>query len=392
VVFAIPEASFSRSKVVLENIRQAAADYPYPIAAAIGAGLGQLVAGSDWVSSSFESGTAIELCRISSQLDPGSLAMPHRDAVSELLGPLPRQVTRSIKIEGKRSEKFEALVNDNYFTLSNEPSPTGGASRIYSLLQKQSEIPNFKRAWENRGKLREHYKYFLDINKKMVPWMACGLSVFWWVLHEMKRNAIADKLINQNISYICKCRPSEVKNAAANLRTIERDSQVVEHLKKLLKKSSSKLNASLALSEFKIIDSHFLAQEIENSNAKNFMLIVKAMLVDKEASIQAVRSLLTKRFIDDGIEVDKNRFGKLSAAALLVGDQKLVNRMLNLLKDNELYFEQELSNQLVQLVDPQGPGDEIADYIDLLDDSRRHPDAKPQIVRAVGAAIEKIKQ
>jgi hypothetical protein len=66
--------------------------------------------------------------------------------------------------------------------------------------------------------------------------------------------------------------------------------------------------------------------------------------------------------------------------------------MLNLLKDNELYFEQELSNQLVQLVDPQGPGDEIADYIDLLDDSRRHPDAKPQIVRAVGAAIEKIKQ
>jgi hypothetical protein len=148
----------------------------------------------------------------------------------------------------------------------------------------------------------------------------------------------------------------------------------------------------LALSEFKIIDSHFLAQEIENSNAKNFMLIVKAMLVDKEASIQAVRSLLTKRFIDDGIEVDKNRFGKLSAAALLVGDQKLVNRMLNLLKDNELYFEQELSNQLVQLVDPQGPGDEIADYIDLLDDSRRHPDAKPQIVRAVGAAIEKIKQ
>jgi hypothetical protein len=136
VFFAIREASFDRSKVVLETIRQASIDYPYPIAAAIGAGLGRLVSGNGWVSSCFESGTAIELCRITSKLPPYTLAVPglkytpnqrgssagsdneqrsSHAPVHELLGLVVRNLTQSLELPGKRGEFFKASADPNYF-------------------------------------------------------------------------------------------------------------------------------------------------------------------------------------------------------------------------------------------------------------------------------------
>jgi hypothetical protein len=115
IVFAIPEAQFNQSRTLLSEIQQCATNYGQSIAAAIGSGLGRVIPGSGWTIDSFESGTAIELCRITSELAPGTLAIPDRQSVIELLAPLSRSLTEQVRIRGKRDEVFDALVSDSYF-------------------------------------------------------------------------------------------------------------------------------------------------------------------------------------------------------------------------------------------------------------------------------------
>ena len=115
IVFAIPEAQFNQSRTLLSEIQQCAINYGQSIAAAIGSGLGRVIPGSRWTTGSFESGTAIEMCRITSELAPGTLAIPDRESVIELLAPLSRSLTEQVRIQGKRDEVFDALVSDSYF-------------------------------------------------------------------------------------------------------------------------------------------------------------------------------------------------------------------------------------------------------------------------------------
>ena len=115
IVFAIPEAQFNQSRTLLSEIQQCAINYGQSIATAIGSGLGRVIPGSRWTTGSFESGTAIELCRITSELAPGTLAIPDRQSVIELLAPLSRSLTEQVRIRGKRDEVFDALVSDRYF-------------------------------------------------------------------------------------------------------------------------------------------------------------------------------------------------------------------------------------------------------------------------------------
>lgn len=115
IVFAIPEAQFNQSKTLLAEIQQFAMNYGQRIAAAISPGVGRVIPGSGWTTESFESGTAIELCRITSELAPGSLAIPDRQSAIELLKPLSRSLTEQVRIRGKRDEVFDALVSDGYF-------------------------------------------------------------------------------------------------------------------------------------------------------------------------------------------------------------------------------------------------------------------------------------
>ena len=118
VVLAVPESQFDHSRQLLEVIRQVGLSYTQSMTAAIGSGAGQVIDRTQWTTESFESGTAIELSRITSGLDPGSLAIPNRTSVTDLLVPLSRSITKSIQIEGKRDEVFEALVHDSYFKQS----------------------------------------------------------------------------------------------------------------------------------------------------------------------------------------------------------------------------------------------------------------------------------
>ena len=115
IVFAIPEAQYNQSKTLLTEIQQCAMNYGQRIAVAISPGVGRVIPGSGWTTESFESGTAIELCRITSELAPGSLAIPDRQSVIELLKPLSRSLTEQVRIRGKRDEVFDALVSDGYF-------------------------------------------------------------------------------------------------------------------------------------------------------------------------------------------------------------------------------------------------------------------------------------
>ena len=136
IVFAIPEAQFNQSKTLLEEIQQCAMNYGQRIAAAISPGVGRVIPGSGWTTESFESGTAIELCRITSELAPGSLAIPDRQSVIELLAPLSRSLTEQVRIRGKRDEVFDALVSDGYF--GKHSSTTASAS---TSLAASSAVP-----------------------------------------------------------------------------------------------------------------------------------------------------------------------------------------------------------------------------------------------------------
>ena len=139
IVFAIPEAQFNQSRTLLAEIHQCAINYGQSIAAAIGSGLGRVIPGSRWTTGSFESGTAIELCRITSELAPGTLAIPDRQSVIELLDPLSRSLTEQVRIRGKRDEVFDALVSDKYF--ENPAGRTTRSSASSAVQAVQSPAP-----------------------------------------------------------------------------------------------------------------------------------------------------------------------------------------------------------------------------------------------------------
>ena len=135
IVFAIPEAQFNQSRTLLSEIQQCATNYGQSIAAAIGSGLGRVIPGSRWTTGSFESGTAIELCRITSELAPGTLAIPDRQSVIELLAPLSRSLTEQVRIRGKRDEVFDALVSDSYFGKPEGRTASSSASSAVQAVQ-----------------------------------------------------------------------------------------------------------------------------------------------------------------------------------------------------------------------------------------------------------------
>jgi hypothetical protein len=135
IVFAIPEAQFNHSRTLLSEIQQCAINYGQSIAAAIGSGLGRVISGSRWTTGSFESGTAIELCRITSELAPGTLAIPDRQSVIELLAPLSRSLTEQVRIRGKRDEVFDALVSDSYFGKPEGRTASSSASSAVQAVQ-----------------------------------------------------------------------------------------------------------------------------------------------------------------------------------------------------------------------------------------------------------------
>jgi hypothetical protein len=135
IVFAIPEAQFNQSKTLLAEVQQCALNYGQSIAAAIGSGLGRVIPSSRWTTGSFESGTAIELCRITSELAPGTLAIPDRQSVIELLVPLSRSLTEQVRIRGKRDELFDALVSDSYFE-----NPAGRTTRSSASSSASSAV------------------------------------------------------------------------------------------------------------------------------------------------------------------------------------------------------------------------------------------------------------
>jgi hypothetical protein len=138
IVFAIPEAQFNQSKKLLAEVQQCAINYGQSIAAAIGSGLGRVIPGSGWTTESFESGTAIELCRITSELAPGTLAIPDRQSVIELLDPLSRSLTEKVRIRGKRDEVFDALVSDGYFGKYEGTTTSSAASSAVSSAASSS--------------------------------------------------------------------------------------------------------------------------------------------------------------------------------------------------------------------------------------------------------------
>ncbi len=145
IVVAIPEAQFNQSKTLLAEIQQCAMNYGQRIGAAISPGVGRVIPGSGWTTESFESGTAIELCRITSELAPGSLAIPDRQSAIELLKPLSRSLTEQVRIRGKRDEVFDALVSDGYFGkhagTTTSSTASSAASSAASATASSAAIP-----------------------------------------------------------------------------------------------------------------------------------------------------------------------------------------------------------------------------------------------------------
>jgi hypothetical protein len=109
IVFAVEESQFQQSRKLLDEIQQCASNYQLAIAAAISHGVGRVIPSSGWTTECFESGTAIELCRITSELQPGSLAIPNRSEVTSLLTPLSNNLTQKLPIPGKRDEVFRSI-------------------------------------------------------------------------------------------------------------------------------------------------------------------------------------------------------------------------------------------------------------------------------------------
>ena len=123
ILFVFQEASFSKSKDFLASIRNRATVYRdhLQIAAAIAYGLGLEIEEKDWLPKTFESGTAIQLCRLLAKLPLGALAIPDDPAQFELFSPLSRQLKEKLEIPGKRNEVFKCVIDRSYFPKKDPP-------------------------------------------------------------------------------------------------------------------------------------------------------------------------------------------------------------------------------------------------------------------------------
>jgi hypothetical protein len=123
ILFVFKEASFSKSKDFLANIRNQANVYRdgLQIAAAIAYGLGLEIEEKDWLPKTFESGTAIEVCRLLAKLPSGALAIPDDPAQLELFSPLSRQFKEKLELPGKRKEVFKCVIDRSYFPKKDPP-------------------------------------------------------------------------------------------------------------------------------------------------------------------------------------------------------------------------------------------------------------------------------
>ena len=123
ILFVFKEASFSTSKDFLVNIRNQATVYRdrLQIAAAIAYGLGLEIEEKDWLPKTFESGTAIEVCRLLAKLPSGALTIPDDPAQLELFSPLSRQLKEKLELPGKRKEVFKCVIDRSYFPKKDPP-------------------------------------------------------------------------------------------------------------------------------------------------------------------------------------------------------------------------------------------------------------------------------
>jgi len=123
ILFVFQEASFSKSKDFLASIRNRATVYRdhLQIAAAIAYGLGLEIEEKDWLPKTFESGTAIQVCRLLAKLPPGALAIPADPAQLELFSPLSGQLKEKLELPGKRKEVFKCVIDRSYFPKKDPP-------------------------------------------------------------------------------------------------------------------------------------------------------------------------------------------------------------------------------------------------------------------------------
>ena len=123
IVFVFKEASFSKSRDFLSRIRNQAAVYrdALQLTGAIAYGQGLEIPENDWLAQTFESGTAIEVCRLLAKLPMGALAIPDVPAQLELFEPLSRTLTEKLALPGKRKEQFKCVVDRSYFAKKELP-------------------------------------------------------------------------------------------------------------------------------------------------------------------------------------------------------------------------------------------------------------------------------
>jgi hypothetical protein len=123
ILFVFKEASFSKSKELLASIRNQATVHRdgLQIAVAIAYGLGIEIEEKDWLPKTFESGTAIEVCRLLAKLPPGALAIPDDPAQLELFSPLSGQLKEKLELPGKRKEVFKCVIDRSYFPKKDPP-------------------------------------------------------------------------------------------------------------------------------------------------------------------------------------------------------------------------------------------------------------------------------
>jgi hypothetical protein len=123
ILFVFKEASFSKSKELLASIRNQATVHRdgLQIAVAIAYGLGIEIEEKDWLPKTFESGTAIQVCRLLAKLPPGALAIPADPAQLELFSPLSGQLKEKLELPGKRKEVFKCVIDRSYFPKKDPP-------------------------------------------------------------------------------------------------------------------------------------------------------------------------------------------------------------------------------------------------------------------------------
>lgn len=126
IVFVFRESSFKASKEFLNTVRSKAGIYEstLQLAAAIAYGPGLEIPEKDWLAETFESGTAIKLCRLLSKLPAGSLAMPDDPEYTELFSPLSRSINDEMSLPGKRNEVFKCRILRTYFPIKTASMPS----------------------------------------------------------------------------------------------------------------------------------------------------------------------------------------------------------------------------------------------------------------------------